>query len=184
MAGALIFTTIVVVITFALMAHAIGWDTYGIMSSAYWAYFTAPVALFPYPGTIAAMFFTNELVQVIIILLLSLWFFGWAGSVFLSSTRMIFAAAFDRVLPEWAAGVEHPHRRAGGGADPDGGAEHPDQRGIRLRHQLLQGDTGRHAGDRGDLRADLAIGDAAAVAAAGHLQRLADHASTGRWASR
>src|SRR5207237_996561 len=49
--------------------------------------------------------FSNELVQLIIILLLSLWFFGWAGSVFLSSTRMIFAAAFDRILPEWAAGV-------------------------------------------------------------------------------
>ena len=105
MAGALVFTTVVVVVTFALMAHAIGWNTYGIMSSAFWLYFVAPVAVFPYPGTIAAMFFSNELVQLIIILLLSLWFFGWAGSVFLSSTRMIFAAAFDRILPEWAAGV-------------------------------------------------------------------------------
>jgi basic amino acid/polyamine antiporter, APA family len=105
MAGALVFTTVVVLITFALMAHAIGWNTYGIMSSAFWLYFTAPVAVFPYPGTLAAMFFTNELVQLIILLLLSLWFFGWAGSVFLSSTRMIFASAFDRILPEWAAGV-------------------------------------------------------------------------------
>ena len=105
MSGALIFTTAVVLITFALMAHAVGWNTYGIMSSAFWGYFTAPVAIFPYPGTMAAMFYSNELVQLIIILLLSLWFFGWAGSVFLSSTRMIFAAAFDRILPEWAAGV-------------------------------------------------------------------------------
>jgi APA family basic amino acid/polyamine antiporter len=30
---------------------------------------------------------------------------SWYGSVFLSSSRMIFAAAFDRVLPEWTASV-------------------------------------------------------------------------------
>src|SRR5689334_6921092 len=53
MAGALIFTTVVVIITFAAMSHAMGWNTYGILSSAYWGYFTAPLAIFPYPGTLA-----------------------------------------------------------------------------------------------------------------------------------
>ena len=60
MAGALVFTTVVVVVTFALMAHAIGWNTYGIMSSAFWLYFVAPVAVFPYPGTIAAIEFHSK----------------------------------------------------------------------------------------------------------------------------
>jgi amino acid transporter len=34
---------------------------------------------------------------------MSTWWFGWAGTLFLSSTRVIFAAAFDRLLPESAA---------------------------------------------------------------------------------
>jgi amino acid transporter len=41
----------------------------------------------------------------LIVLLLGLWWFGWAGTVFLSSTRVVFAAAFDRLLPEKVAEV-------------------------------------------------------------------------------
>ena len=41
--------------------------------------------------------------QFILIGLMSLWFFGWVGTVFLSSTRVVFATAFDRVLPEGVA---------------------------------------------------------------------------------
>ena len=36
---------------------------------------------------------------------MSLWFFGWVGSVFLSSTRVVFAASFDRILPERVASI-------------------------------------------------------------------------------
>ena len=48
--------------------------------------------------------------QVILILLMSLWFFGWVGTLFLSSTRVIFAAAFDRILPDGAAQVSEKRR--------------------------------------------------------------------------
>ena len=44
------------------------------------------------------------------VLLFAVWFLGWSGTLFLSSTRMIFAAAFDRILPESAARVSE--RRA------------------------------------------------------------------------
>ena len=52
----------------------------------------------------------NSAVQVILLLLMSLWFFGWVGTLFLSSTRVIFAAAFDRVLPDAAAQVSEKRR--------------------------------------------------------------------------
>ena len=47
----------------------------------------------------------NAAFQVILIAAISLLLFGWFGTLFLSSTRMIFASAFDRILPERAAKV-------------------------------------------------------------------------------
>ncbi len=52
----------------------------------------------------------NQAFQVILILLMSLWFFAWVGTLFLSSTRVIFAAAFDRILPDGAAQVSEKRR--------------------------------------------------------------------------
>ncbi|TMB80777.1 MAG: APC family permease [Chloroflexi bacterium] len=46
----------------------------------------------------------------LLIIVMGLWFFGWAGTLFLSSTRVIFAAAFDRVLPAWAANISAKRR--------------------------------------------------------------------------
>ena len=42
---------------------------------------------------------------MLLTLVFGAWFLGWAGTLFLSSTRVIFAAAFDRVLPERVADV-------------------------------------------------------------------------------
>src|ERR1700759_3598792 len=66
--------------------------------------------IFPYPVLMAAWLIHNSAVQVILLLLMSLWFFGWVGTLFLSSTRVIFAAAFDRVLPDAAAQVSAKRR--------------------------------------------------------------------------
>src|SRR2546430_13562874 len=52
----------------------------------------------------------NHLFQALLIAVMGLWFFGWAVTLFLSSTRVIFAAAFDRVLPEWAANISAKRR--------------------------------------------------------------------------
>jgi basic amino acid/polyamine antiporter, APA family len=102
MGGALIATTIVGAILLALFAKTFGWDFYYAANNAYWAG-EAPVSAWPYPALLAGFFLDNPVLQFILVGVMALWFFGWVGSVFLSSTRVVFATAFDRVLPEWAA---------------------------------------------------------------------------------
>jgi amino acid transporter len=57
------------------------------------------------PTAMISWIVPNAAFQVILIAAISLLLFGWFGTLFLSSTRMIFAAAFDRILPEGAAKV-------------------------------------------------------------------------------
>src|SRR5829696_5636408 len=102
MGGALIVTSAVAVIMLLLFAKTFGWDFYYAASNAYWGG-NGPLSVWPYPGLFAAFLFDSPILQFILVALLALWFFGWVGSVFLSSTRVVFATAFDRVLPEWVA---------------------------------------------------------------------------------
>jgi basic amino acid/polyamine antiporter, APA family len=104
MFGALLATSIAAVVLFLLFSKTFGWDFYMAANNSFWAG-TIPTGVWPYPGLLAASFFGSPVLQFLLIAVLSLWFFGWVGTVFLSSTRVVFAAAFDRVLPEGAAKV-------------------------------------------------------------------------------
>ncbi len=112
MAAAIIVTNVVAIIFFVLIAKTIGWDFYNKANGAFWYHtFTDPTAplplpIWPYPGLFAAFLLQSPVLQFIIVLLMSLFWFGWSGTLFLSSTRVIFAAAIDRMLPEWVSRIE------------------------------------------------------------------------------
>jgi APA family basic amino acid/polyamine antiporter len=97
------------VIFLLLAAHTFGWAFYQQSNAASYN-LNSPLPIWPYPVLFAGWLINNTAVQVILILAMSLWFFGWVGTLFLSSTRVIFAAAFDRVLPDRAAEVSEKRK--------------------------------------------------------------------------
>ena len=109
-------TVALVAVIILLIVKTIGWDFYYAANAAYWnSLFLAgspapPVSIWPYPVMLAGWLVNYHLLQALLIAAMGLWFFGWAGTLFLSSTRVIFAAAFDRVLPEWAANISAKRR--------------------------------------------------------------------------
>lgn len=111
MAGALVATAILAVVFMLLIAKTFTWDFFVKANGAWWNYAwgytdaAPPLPVWPYPALLASFLVSNRLFQLIVVLAMSAWWFGWSGTVFLSSTRVIFAAAFDRLLPEKVAEV-------------------------------------------------------------------------------
>jgi basic amino acid/polyamine antiporter, APA family len=112
MLGGLWATVGLAVIFLLLVSKTFGWEFFNAANVTYvnWAYLyvqdpTVVGGIWAYPPLLAAFLIDSHIIQAIILIAFGFWWLGWTGTLFLSSTRMIFAAAFDRVLPEWAARV-------------------------------------------------------------------------------
>jgi APA family basic amino acid/polyamine antiporter len=109
-------TTVLAVVFLLLAAKTFGWTFFNAANVNFLNWFygytqTAPVVpIWAYPPLLAGFLVDNRLFQALLVIVFGAWFLGWSGTLFLSSTRMIFAAAFDRVLPEWAARISERRR--------------------------------------------------------------------------
>ncbi len=105
-----LWITVAVAVAFVLLATKFfGWQWFNAANLDYWNVVygvgKSPIPVWAYPPLLVSFYFHNAIVQAIIVLMFGAWFLGWAGTLFLSSTRVIFAAAFDRILPERVADV-------------------------------------------------------------------------------
>jgi len=104
-------TVILSVVAVLLIAKTIGWEFFEAASYNNGSFLAnQPIPIWPHPVMLTGWLVNNHLFQFVLLVVMSVWFWGWSGTLFLSSTRVIFAAAFDRVLPEWAANISAKRR--------------------------------------------------------------------------
>jgi basic amino acid/polyamine antiporter, APA family len=105
MGGGLLGGAALGLILILLAAKTMGYRFFMASNMAWWSGTSPLNGEYMSPFAMMSWLVDNRAVQVILIALVSMICLAFVGTVFLSSTRVVFAAAFDRILPEKAAVV-------------------------------------------------------------------------------
>jgi amino acid transporter len=103
--AALIAAGAVAIVMWPLFDSAIGYEFYQALNYNFFVG-SGPQQWLSSPTVLAAIAMGNGPLAKLMAILMGGWFFAWSGTVFLSSTRVIFATAFDRAVPEVFAEVK------------------------------------------------------------------------------
>jgi APA family basic amino acid/polyamine antiporter len=116
MASALVATSVLAVLCLIALDRYMGFGFFMKANAVFWQNRWDPASsplvlpVWPYPALLAVMGLGNRFFEILILAAMGAWFFGWAGTIYLSSTRILFSASFDRLLPEGVARVSQKTR--------------------------------------------------------------------------
>jgi amino acid transporter len=100
--------TMTCLLLFVAIGRSMTWDLWSESNNLYWgtvygATPPTPLPTWPDPVLFATWLVDSTAFRVVLLLGMAAWVVGFAATLFLAATRVLLAAAADRVLPSWVA---------------------------------------------------------------------------------